>query len=382
MVKASVGIVYHFFAYYRDPVLKELLSSTQYDYWFVGDRTDPSNKVLRGATIINHPKFVYAPGYLWGRCLFQRGVMHFALRRDIDVIIYLGDAQILSTWLSAILARLTGKKVYFWSHGWIRSDPWLKSIIRDSFYRLGSSGMMLYGNRARQIGIEKGFDPNRLYVIYNSVDYDQCKRIRQEIIPSQLEGVLRENFSNPSLPMIICTSRIVKERCLDLLLDALGILKERGYDVNALIVGGGAEKNALERIAEDLALPVKFYGECFDEKVLASLFMAAKVTVVPNYLGLTAIHSLGYGIPVITNDNPELHGPEWEAIRPGVNGDFYRYGDVGDLADKIHQWTQPRAEQEGELRARCIQSVEQRYTPQAQREAIEYALSGKPALPG
>jgi 1,2-diacylglycerol 3-alpha-glucosyltransferase len=381
MAKASVGIIYHFFAHYRDPVLKELVSSTRYDFWFVGDRTDPSLKVTRGASIINHPRFVYAPSYLWGRYLFQRGVIRFALRRDIDAIIYLGDAQIISTWFSAILARLTGKRVYFWSHGWIHRDPWIKNIVRDSFYRLGSSGMMLYGNRARQIGIEKGFDPNRLYVIYNSVDYEQCKRIRQEITPSQIEAVRRENFPNPRLPMILCTSRIVKERCLDLLLDALGILKDRGYEVNALIVGEGSEKNALERKAYEMALPVKFFGECYEESVLASLFMAAKVTVVPSYLGLTAIHSLGYGTPVITNDNPEVHGPEWEAIRPGVNGDYYRCGDVGDLADKIFQWTRSNVGEEDELRARCIYSIEQHYTPKAQRVAIEYALSGQPALP-
>jgi hypothetical protein len=97
---------------------------------------------------------------------------------------------------------------------------------------------------------------------------------------------------------------------------------------------------------------------------------------------LTAIHSLGYGTPVITNDNPELHGPEWEAIQPGVNGDYYRFGVVGDLAEKIFQWTQTNSEKEDGLRARCIHSVEQHYTPRAQREAIEYALSGQLARPG
>jgi glycosyltransferase involved in cell wall biosynthesis len=379
MPKTSVGIVYHFFAHYRDPVLKELLESTQYVYWFVGDRSDPTDYGIPRANIIDHPRFVYAPSHFWGRYIFQRGILRFALRKDIQAIIYLGDAQFISTWFSAIVARLTGKKVYFWSHGWVHRDSWIKNIIRCSFYRLGNGGMMLYGHRARQIGIEKGFNPDRLYVIYNSLDYELCKSIRQEVTSAELETVRREYFTNSNLPMVICTSRLVKGRRLDLLLDALGILKSRGYEVNVLIVGGGAEKDALEQKARDMALPARFLGACYDEKILARLIMASKVTVVPSFLGLTAIHSLGYGTPVITNDNPELHSPEWEAIQPGLNGDLYRYGDATSLADKIYRWTQLSAVQEAELSARCIQSIEQHYTPKAQRVAIEYALSGEPA---
>jgi 1,2-diacylglycerol 3-alpha-glucosyltransferase len=380
MINTSVAIVHHFFAHYREPVLNELSSSTQYDYWFVGDKTDPINDGIRGANITNHSRFVYAPSLFLGRFLFQRGVMHFALRKDIHAIIYMGAADFISTWFSAILARSTGKKVYFWTHGWTHDDSWINNFIRCSFYRLGNGGLMLYGGRARQFGIKKGFDPDRLYVIYNSLDYEQCKRIRQEITPSELESVRKENFTNPNLPMVICSSRLIKVRRLDLLLDALAILKSQGYDVNALIVGGGVEKRALEQKALGMTLPVRFLGECYDEKILARLFMASNVTVVPGYIGLTAMHSLGYGIPVITNDNPELNAPEWEAVQPGVNGDLYRYGDAANLAEKIRRWTHLDDVEKAELSARCIQSVEQHYTPKAQREAIEYALSGRPAL--
>lgn len=378
MTKQSIGIVHHFFAHYREPILKELLSSTQYDYWFVGDKTD-SGEGIRAANIIDHPRFVYAPSHFWKRLLFQQGVIRFALRKDIQAVIYLASAEFISTWISAILARLTGKKVYFWTHGWTHLDSFVKNIIRINFYRLGSSGLLLYGNRARQIGSEKGFDPNRLYVVYNSLDYEKCKRIRQEITHLELESVRRKNFKNPGLPTVICSSRLIKVRRLDLLLDALGILKDQGYEVNALIVGGGVEKDALEQKAHDMALQVSFWGECYDERVLARLFMASDVTVVPGYIGLTAIHSLGYGIPVITNDTPELNAPEWEAIHPEVNGDHYRYGDAASLAEKIHRWTQIDDAQKAKVSAQCIQSVEQHYTPKAQREAIEFALSGRPA---
>jgi glycosyltransferase involved in cell wall biosynthesis len=379
MTKASVGIVHHFFPHYRDPVLRELLSSSQYEYWFLSDRNDPIDDGIRGGDIITHPHFVDAPCHFWGRLMFQQGVLRLALRKDIDAIVYMGEVHFISTWLSAMLARVTGKKVYFWTHGWTHADSWINNIIRCTFYRLGNGGLMLYGPRARQFGIEKGFDPDRLYVIYNSQDYEQSRRVRMEVEPSELESVRRANFINPDLPLVICSSRLIKARRLDVLLDALGILKSRGYQVNAFVVGGGSEKEVLERKAHDMALSVKFLGECYDEKVLARLFMASNVTVVPGYIGLTAMHSLGYGIPVITNDRPELNAPEWEAVQPGVNGDLYRYGDANDLAEKIYHWTKLKDVEKAELSARCIRSIEKHYTPQAQREAIEFALAGEPA---
>ena len=41
------------------------------------------------------------------------------------------------------------------------------------------------------------------------------------------------------------------------------------------------------------------------------------ITVSPDKVGLTAIHSMAYGRPVITHDNMDRQGPEVEAVIPG-----------------------------------------------------------------
>ncbi len=43
--------------------------------------------------------------------MIQRGLLLLTLRRDLFAIIYLGVALWPSTWLSAIVVRLTGKRV-------------------------------------------------------------------------------------------------------------------------------------------------------------------------------------------------------------------------------------------------------------------------------
>src|SRR5947207_4494398 len=48
-------------------------------------------------------------------------------------------------------------------------------------------------------------------------------------------------------------------------------------------------------------------------------------------MGLSLNHAMGYGLPVVTFDAASRHGPEFEALRHGVNGMLASYGDVGQL---------------------------------------------------
>src|SRR5262249_9152914 len=149
--------VYHFFAHYRSAVLRQLLEQGRYNYLLVGDRTDPDSAGIKAWEDIPPDHFVYAPWRrLRGRLFWQRGVVKLALRRDIRCLILLGNSKWASTWAAAIAGRLSGKRVLFWTHGWIVPERGLKKFIRRRFYKL-AHGLLLYGNGARKIGIEQGF---------------------------------------------------------------------------------------------------------------------------------------------------------------------------------------------------------------------------------
>jgi glycosyltransferase involved in cell wall biosynthesis len=139
-----------------------------------------------------------------------------------------------------------------------------------------------------------------------------------------------------------------------------------------LIVGTGPAENSLRELAAAGNVPVVFYGACYDEPTLARLFAAANVTVSPGNVGLTCMHSLGYGVPVITHDDADAQMPEWEAITPGVTGDFFSRDAVNELADAIRRWTAaPRVSET--TRRHCIRMVEERYHPRVQRQLFERA---------
>lgn len=372
----KVALVYDFFPHYRGAIMRELLNHSRHDYLLVADEK-PIDPTIKPWPVEDPARFVSAPyRRLFGPCHVQTGLLPLALRRDIGAIVFMAYPNFLTTWLSALVARWSGKRVYFWTHGWNRSERGPKAWLRRRFYRL-ADGLLLYGHLAKSFGIQHGFPPERLHVIYNSLDYERQRRIRDAICPGELAALRARHFARPELPLAVCSARLIRACRFDLLLAAQRQLRDEGHPINVLLIGDGPERAALQREAETSELPVCFHGACYEEMMLARLLAAAHVTVSPGKVGLTAMHSLAYGTPVITHDDPEAQGPEWEAIVPGRTGEFFRQGDAADLARVIRRWT--AAAPTAEMRAACQRVIEHHYTPRFQRRAIDRAVSGAPA---
>ena len=372
-----VAIVYYFFAHYRQAVVRELMNSTAHHYYFAADKKDPFGSGIKSCDIPDSSRFIYTPTFILIRkFLIQNGLIRLALNSDFDAIIYLGNSKFLSTWISASLARIRGKRVLFWTHGWLRHESGLKSFIRCSFYRLGH-GLLLYGQRAKQFGLAKGFKSRNLYVVYNSLDTPEQDKIRSRITAQDIRETRKILFGHWNRSVVICTGRLVAKLRLDLLLDAVSLLQKEGFLIDVLLVGDGPQRIQLETTARIKNLSVVFYGACYDEEKLARLIMSANISVVPGAIGLTVMHSLIYGTPVITNDDPDEQGPEWEAIVPGVNGQFFKKGDPIDLAGAIRMWVKNDQPDEN-IRSQCIASIN-KYTPSYQVQVINAAVEGRSA---
>ncbi|HEU4684705.1 MAG TPA: glycosyltransferase [Nitrospira sp.] len=376
--KPNVAVVYPFFAHYRAGVIRALLASRDVEYLFVGDDTDPDASIE--PWVPPGDRFIRTPCRKIGaHAIWQHGAARIAVRGDLDTIIFLGNANIVSTWGAARLARLRGKRVLFWTHGWIRQESGIRAMLRKRFYRL-AHGLLLYGNRAKDIGRSQGFPLESLYVIYNSLDYESQKCARASVSDEQIQRTRELLFGQSRTPVLICTSRLSKARGLESVLLAMSRLREQWLDTSLLLVGDGPEREALARMAKNLDLRVHFYGPCYDERRLAALIMSANVTVAPGKVGLTAMHSLAYGTPVITHDDPDEQMPEWEAIEPGVTGALFTRGDVDDLARAIKEWCL-RPWPDETVRARCRAIIDRYYNPEYQRRVIERAVRGLAAEP-
>ena len=369
-----VAVVYHFFPHYRQAIIRELQESDRFEYVFVGGAQDPDASGIREYHFDNRAHHKPVPtAKVFHRFLIQGGLVRLALRRDLDCIIYFADAQFLTTWISAPIARLSGKRVLYWTQGWTSRDRGVKRLIRKTFYHQ-ANGLLLYGDRAQAIATSEGFDPGQVYVIYNSLDYTLQRSLRQSSDPEEISGV-HGLFQDPASPIALFSGRLVKSARVDMVIDALALMQ---WPVNLLVIGDGPELIRLKQAAEERGVEAVFVGSEYDEKRLAAYFMAANVTVSPGKVGLLAMHSLAYGTPVITHDEPDLQMPESEAITPGVTGSEFVHGSVESLANAIGAWTRLRRHP-GDINTACLEVIESRYNARNQREIIEQAVMGIPA---
>lgn len=298
---------------------------------------------------------------------FQSGVIGLLFKHHTFIIG--GMVNSLSDWLILVLGKLLGKNVYIWTHGWYGKESVSKRLIKKRFYNL-AKGIFLYGEYAKSLMILNGFDESKLHIIYNSLDHEY----HEKLLPSIENKKYYQRLFGNTYPVIIFTGRLTKGKRLNLLLEALKLLIDTRYYCNILFVGKGEELENLELLTCKLKLNsfVHFYGETYDEKELANLIYNASVTVSPGNVGLTAIHSLSFGTPVITHDNFNQQMPEFEAIKPGKTGDFFVYNNVESLVSTIKNWIYKT--DRDDIREECLSEIRKCWNPDYQIRLLKSVI--------
>jgi glycogen(starch) synthase len=125
--------------------------------------------------------------------------------------------------------------------------------------------------------------------------------------------------------------RLVSDKGVDVLLDALGLLASEGLRPRLAVVGEGPERPRLEEQAERLGIAgqVGFLGTRTGEE-LVEILNRHRVLVVPSRyrepFGIVALEGIACGCMVVGSEGGGLKG----AIGPC--GETFRNGDAADLA--------------------------------------------------
>ena len=299
------------------------------------------------------------------RFLWQSGLLK-ALRRDRpEVVVFLGDFAFVSTWVAAALMRLCGVGVLFWTIGWHKPESGLRRRARLAFYRL-SHGLLLYGETGQAIGTQMGFPRPRTAVVYNSSSSSLHDVTSSEAEHARFVSMLPP----PGTEVITAVLRLNPVKRLDLLVHVAARLAERGRPVSVLIVGDGPEREHLSALARRLGVALHLPGAAYSAQTLQATYDRTSVTVIPAAAGLSVLQSLDHGRPVVTHDDAYGQMPEFEAIRPGVNGSLYRRDDVDAMADEITVWLDRSASKRSETGRACRESLARDWCPEAQAAKI------------
>ncbi|MCE3015545.1 MAG: glycosyltransferase [Pirellula sp.] len=162
---------------------------------------------------------------------------------------------------------------------------------------------------SRQIHIEGGFEPDKVFV--------------------------RSNFLLPDLGLstqpgryALFVGRLSREKGVETVIRAW---KERPIDLPLRIVGEGPEEESLRKLAEGIG-PIEFLGSLSIDKVQEQI-AGAKLLIMPSLwyetFGRTVAEAFSRGVPVVAS----RLGAMVELVHNGENGFLFETGNSDSLAD-------------------------------------------------
>lgn len=152
-----------------------------------------------------------------------------------------------------------------------------------------------------------------------------------------LDPEVRIRFAAPEEKIIFFIGRLVREKGVQLLLEALPMIRKYHPGVRAIIAGRGPYEEELRRIVLVLGLDrhVTFTGY-IDEDIRNQLYAHADVAVFPSLyepFGLVALEAMAAGTPVVAGNT----GGFAETVEHDINGLKAKSGSAGDLAGQVNR---------------------------------------------
>lgn len=180
--------------------------------------------------------------------------------------------------------------------------------------------------------VERGADPARVFELPNGVD-------PSAFTPRPKRPDLITRLGLGQGPVVGYVSNLGTREGIDTLIDAIGLLRDRGIEVHGLIVGDGPRREALAAQIErlDLTGRVVLTGHVAREEVVDH-YALIDVFVVPRtedraarlITPLKPFEAMAMGIPVVVADLPALR-----EIVGDERGARFRSGSAEDLAGRL-----------------------------------------------
>ena len=359
-MKDKVILIEPVLAHYRKDVFTRFYKTDEFDFEIIAGKNYQGIKSLESnfGRLFKHKSFKLFKH----RFFYLGGALAYILTKKPKIIISTGiDFHLLHTLLIFVLFRIIlRKKFYWWSHATYGNQGSIGVFIRKIIYK-SSTGIFSYNHEGKRNLLTMGLKESKIQVVNNSINREDYGFLNYNLE----DRITNEEFT------ILYSGRLNKAKKVDLLIRALAILNEKSVNFKCNIVGDGNIKE-IRGLVKQLKLQnqVELVGAKYGTEV-HRYFLESDIFVYPGGIGLSNVHANSYGLPVITSNNYEIHGPEIELLEPTYNGDIYQDGSFEDLADKIIEWKE-KIEVSREVYANnCIQRIKKmEYLPDLMYEKV------------
>lgn len=366
----KICCVFNYAPHYRYPIYQLMDKELLCDFYF-GDVVGSKIKKLDYQKLNGFKKELKNTSVLNTSFTWQWRAWQLVFKK-YKYFIITGDPYYLSNWAILILGRILGKQIIPWSHGMKGNTRKRMFWFEYLFFKL-SSKILLYGNHSRKHMLKLGFDEKKLVCIYNSLDHTKQIQLRKT---TSWTGVYRDFFGN-NFPVLLYIGRIQQNKKLEVLVNSLNELNKMGQPCNLIFIGEDLGDNNVKAQANSSKYKnqIWFYGACYNEKVISELLYNANICVSPGPVGLTALHALTFGTPVLTNNMFDEQAPEYEVIKENITGDFFNLKDSQDIRDKIKKWIKLTEANRPFIRENCYKIIDQHWNPDNQIKILKKLLN-------
>lgn len=199
---------------------------------------------------------------------------------------------------------------------------------------------------------------DKVDVIPNGIDPHKFAAVR---LDEEARRCFRARFARPEERLLYFVGRLVREKGLDVLLDAMPRVLERLPEVKLVVAGTGPALEGLRRKAASLPFADKvFFTGFISDLDRDCLYLVADAAIFPSLyepFGIVALEAMAAGTPVIVSDA----GGFSEVVRHNETGIRVHAGDPESLAwgilhTLLHpQWSRARA-------ANALRDVHERFS--------------------
>jgi len=254
---------------------------------------------------------------------YQRGIIFDILKSRPSTIFITADFRALHFWLILIISKILNISIF--SHGqglYNKPNPSLLHKLMFKVTTALSDSYICYTDSVFNSLIAIGINKKYLSIMDNTIVNTYT------VTPSEKLADIHKR--------ILYIGRLREGSNLELLFEAMHILKLNGKEVVLDIVGDGTEKKKYETIVNSLNLNVKFFGAVYDNKIIQEISKNSSIGIYPGDAGLSLVHYMSLSlVPIIHDDLTKHMGPEPSYIKHGINGLTFERNDAKSLAKTI-----------------------------------------------
>jgi len=231
-------------------------------------------------------------------------------------------------------------KIVLWSFGYdyetgFNPQNSLKDLIRLKYYQKADA-VIFYWEKGKEEIEKYSKTKEHYFVAPNTINTDILVKYKNDF-DKLGKGSIKKHLKVFADFHFVFVGRLIPDKEVLLLLKAVKLLENSGYNFRVTIIGDGCEINVLKKYVNENGLDnVYFLGEILDQYDVSKWIYISDAFILPGRLGNSVVQSFCLGVPIVSQEKEgHFHGEGIGYIKNNINSLLCSEGDVVDLKNKM-----------------------------------------------